>query len=334
MKKISITIILFFTVSSFTSFSAGEISEHSISWAYEKLRPHIENDYWFNNPFVTNIISASSLNMYSVPEIQYYYNFIWNENEVLSTYWGITFVDSITHTTKSLLSILTTPSPGICCNIDIASAPTVWQHSSFHFDFSFSTTDTLNIDTCEIRLSEFITTIKQDEELFAKLEFATTDTTNQYFAFGIGYIETLGSKDAFAEYGIDKTRPICFVATSSRHENKWDFCYSYADEEITELTCHSTVGIYDYAPTHTNLFPNPSHNFVAIEFELATYSENVTIKIMDGLGRILLTPIENKTYDSGVHTEQINVKGFENGYYYMLIQTQNKSFVQPFIVIK
>ena len=95
-----------------------------------------------------------------------------------------------------------------------------------------------------------------------------------------------------------------------------------------------TVSVYNYQPTHTNLFPNPSHDFVGIEFELEAYSENVTIKIMDGLGRILLTPIENKTYNSGVHTEQINVKGFENGYYYMLIQTPTKSFVRPFIVIK
>ena len=113
---------------------------------------------------------------------------------------------------------------------------------------------------------------------------------------------------------------------TSRDLTDYDKCRFQA------IYCYSSI--YDYAPTNTNLFPNPSHNFVAIEFELATYSENVTIKIMDGLGRILLTPIENKTYNSGVHTEQINVKGFENGYYYMLIQTPTKSFVQPFIVIK
>jgi len=116
------------------------------------------------------------------------------------------------------------------------------------------------------------------------------------------------------------------------------------DTNITELSLHDKcmfmklycpkVSIYDYQQTYTNLFPNPSHDFVGIEFELEAYSENVTIKIMDGLGRTLLVPIENKTYNSGVHTEQINVNGFENGYYYMLIQTPSKSFVQPFIVIK
>jgi len=337
MKKILTTILIYATSFCFLLANEPIVEYNFVDFDKDYYREDAEEVYGINTPLIANILTSSWVSR----DFDYYkqqlgitchYSFNWSEYNVLSTFWLITYIDSATRTDIVILSAIYTED----AIYDLVMPnPIVLLHTErLNMGLRFTAKDTLNVDTSEIRAGEFITTIKQDEELFAKLEFATTDTTNQYFAFGIGYIETLGSKDAFAEYGIDKTRPICFVATSSRHENKWDFCYSYADEEITELTCHSTVGIYDYAPTNTNLYPNPSHDFVGIEFELATYSENVTIKIMDGLGRILLTPIENKTYDSGVHTEQINVKGFENGYYYMLVQTPSKSFVQPFIVIK
>jgi len=92
--------------------------------------------------------------------------------------------------------------------------------------------------------------------------------------------------------------------------------------------------VFDYEPSHLKIYPNPSNDAVRIEFELEDYCENVTVKIMDVLGRTLLIPIENKPFNSGVHSELINVKGFENGHYYMIIQTTKKSFIKPFIVIR
>ena len=92
--------------------------------------------------------------------------------------------------------------------------------------------------------------------------------------------------------------------------------------------------IYEYEPHSTNLYPNPSRNEVVLEFELEASYDNVTIEIYSELGNVLLTPVENKTYEFGLNRELINVSSLENGYYYVIINTSTKKYVKPFIVIK
>jgi hypothetical protein len=95
-----------------------------------------------------------------------------------------------------------------------------------------------------------------------------------------------------------------------------------------------TSGIDDNQAVGTKIYPNPGYSTVRINFELANYSENVTISILDGLGQIRLVPMENHTYDAGSHSELINVDTLPTGYYYMIIDTGINKNVQPFVVVK
>jgi len=322
-RKIIITVTVLIFISFNFLFGADEITEYDIFWADEKLRWSAEYELGIvDKPVVVNIISTSGFTgFYNVPQFQYYYNFIWNENEVKSTSWVITYTDSVTRTnTLSIAAIL--PLNSIHTHYVLpflASVYTIWEHHLFKMDLSFLTNDTLNIDNCAIRFSEFITTIKQDVELFKKLEFASTDTVNQYFAFGIGYIETLGNKDAFTEYDIDKKRPICFVATLSKHENKGDFCYSYADEEITELTCHSNYISVSEPSTVANLqvSPNPTSNSAILTLDLAT-AGNLTVTVNNLLGQELFE-IHSGFADTGTFTKTFSIETLPKGVYYLKI---------------
>lgn len=96
------------------------------------------------------------------------------------------------------------------------------------------------------------------------------------------------------------------------------------------------VGIneYEYNSSENNLYPNPSYNEVKLEFDTEAEYDIVTIKIQNNLGEIVLVPIENKEYTQGSHLELINVQTLPNGYYYCIIQTQHKSYVKPFVVIR
>ena len=319
MKKI-LTTILIATSFSFLFANESIIEYNFVGFDKDYYREAAEEDYGINNPLIANIMTSSwvssDFDYYKQNGFDCHYSFSWVEYNILSTFWLIAYIDSATRTDIVILSAIYTED----AIYDLVMPnPIVLLHTErLNMGLRFTAKDTLNVDTSEIRAGEFITTIKQDEELFAKLEFATTDTTNQYFAFGIGYIETLGSKDAFAEYGIDKTRPICFVATSSRHENKWDFCYSYADEEITELTCHSTVGIYEPS-TIANLLvsPNPADANTTVTVDLET-AGNLTVTLNNMLGQELLE-IHNGFTVEGTFTKTFSLKELPIGMYYLKI---------------
>jgi len=137
--------------------------------------------------------------------------------------------------------------------------------------------------------------------------------------FENGYIETLGSKDAFAEYGIDKTRPICFVARVNRHNGDWDFCYSYADEEITVLTCHSfTVGISEPSSIANLLVsPNPANTNTTVTVDLET-AGNLTVTLNNLLGQELFE-IHNGFASAGEFTRTFSINTLSKGVYYLKI---------------
>jgi len=324
MIKIIILVTIIFSTISSNYLQAELIREYRFS-SYDKQygRKIAEEDFGISNPSVTNIISSSWVvsGFYLLAQTndigydKFHYSFNWDESRVRSTFWFITYIDSITRTNVKTLG-------GFVYDDAIypfeANVNVVLNTAALNMGLRFTANDTLNVDTSETRLSEFKSVIKQDDELFAKLEFATTDTVNQYFAFGIGYIETLGSKDAFAEYGIDKTRPICFVATSSRHENKWDFCYSYADEEITELTCHSTVGISEPS-TIANLLvsPNPADANTTVTVDLET-AGNLTVTLNNLHGQELME-IHNGFTVEGNFIKTFSLKELPIGVYYLKI---------------
>ena len=142
--------------------------------------------------------------------------------------------------------------------------------------------------------------------------------------FENGYIETLGSKDAFAEYGIDKTRPICFVARVNRHNGDWDFCYSYADEEITVLTCHSfTVGISEPSSIGATLLisPNPANastTVITVIVGLET-AGNLTITLNNMLGQELFEIHNDFTVEGNFFIRTFSIATLPTGVYYLRV---------------
>ena len=102
-KLLKATTVIFFC-SFFTLFALDEITEHNIFRADEVLRRYINTDVLeIDKPLITNIISFYSPLLNYNNFYRYYYNFIWNENEVKSTFWFITYIDSITRT--NILSV-------------------------------------------------------------------------------------------------------------------------------------------------------------------------------------------------------------------------------------
>ncbi len=107
---------------------------------------------------------------------------------------------------------------------------------------------------------------------------------------------------------------------------------------FVKLYCGDLVTVdineHEYNSDENNLYPNPSYYEAKLEFDIEAEYDVVTIKIQNNLGEIVLMPIENKEYTQGSHLELINVQILPNGYYYCIIQTQRKSYVRPFVVIR
>lgn len=121
--------------------------------------------------------------------------------------------------------------------------------------------------------------------------------------------------------------------------------YDIRDENMTELSdddkcmmaklyCPDLImtSIYNYEEQGQKIYPNPGKHVISIEFEIEKYSEGVTIYFANSLGRMVFSPIENKTYSAGLHKEEINVDGLQSGAYYVIVDTGIKKVVMPLLI--
>jgi len=100
-----------------------------------------------------------------------------------------------------------------------------------------------------------------------------------------------------------------------------------------ELTnCYTNI--FEYNPPNQKLYPNPTPHTVTIDFTLPKSYTHVTISIMNILGQVVLTPLENIPYEEGTHTEQINVSHLPNGTYTVIIQANEHLSAQSLIILK
>jgi hypothetical protein len=76
----------------------------------------------------------------------------------------------------------------------------------------------------------------------------------------------------------------------------------------------------EFASSNVHIFPNPTHDLVAIDFSQAVYKK-VIIQLSDELGNILYSR-EIPVYAPGT-VERINMKGFTKGSYRLYIKKLN-----------
>lgn len=75
------------------------------------------------------------------------------------------------------------------------------------------------------------------------------------------------------------------------------------------------------------LYPNPTTDFIVLNFEKTIY-ENVQISIVNALGQV----IQNQTFKSINQQERIELNRLPQGVYYCRVQTEKGNWVQAFIV--
>lgn len=79
------------------------------------------------------------------------------------------------------------------------------------------------------------------------------------------------------------------------------------------------------------LYPNPAKDVLNIEFETKNEGE-ASIIITDNLGKTLHS--QNNTYTQGVQKEAIDVASLANGYYFMIIRTNDSVSTKKFMKMK
>ena len=76
-----------------------------------------------------------------------------------------------------------------------------------------------------------------------------------------------------------------------------------------------------------NLYPNPTTDFIVLDFEENIY-KNITIQIVNTLGQL----IQNQSFDTINQTERIELNNLPKGLYYCRVQADKGSWIQSFII--
>lgn len=116
-----------------------------------------------------------------------------------------------------------------------------------------------------------------------------------------------------SSYNIDKMHIVgMFVDPSGKIDNA---SYTTIDEAIDNGFENGTQvsGVEDMTPLdHTNLYPNPAGNIVNLSLDLPT-NEDVTIKVYDLSGKVVVSQIINAPAGKSIHT--MNTEAFASGMY-------------------
>jgi hypothetical protein len=191
-------------------------------------------------------------------------------------------------------------------------------------------------DKLDKRFGRFNQRIKQNTALFNKLKEAADvpdSNSSLRFAAGVGFIDSIGFKDAYEEYGIDKTRPIFYIVTHHKSDYEWTFCYNYADIDVfdTVYCLSSTTGISEPSQLlSSQAYPNPTSGSTTLSLELETAC-NVKIVLSDVLGQELIEVYDGFATE-GLFTKKINTEKFARGVYFLKILIDGNFTVEKIIV--
>ncbi|MDR0927826.1 MAG: agmatine deiminase family protein [Ignavibacteria bacterium] len=92
--------------------------------------------------------------------------------------------------------------------------------------------------------------------------------------------------------------------------------------------------LYGYEPTTSSIasvYPNPAADHINVIFE-NQIAGNVSVDITNSLGQVLLTPISNKYFDSGVFNFDVNNMNLASGMYFIKLNCNGTISVSTFVV--
>ncbi len=118
---------------------------------------------------------------------------------------------------------------------------------------------------------------------------------------------------------------LAFRGTSNYGNNIW----------LDDINVSATTGVNQVITQSSlapSIYPNPAKDEATLSFNLVN-SSDVTIQVVDGLGRIVNVAANDKM-DAGQHSVIINTASLASGIYNVMIHTENGTFTQRLSVTK
>jgi probable HAF family extracellular repeat protein len=88
------------------------------------------------------------------------------------------------------------------------------------------------------------------------------------------------------------------------------------------------------ARVRLRLLPQPAHERVALELEVAEAAGRVTIVVSDVLGRVVAEPLREAVLPPGVHRVELDVRAWAAGQYMVVLRTEAGSTAVPLMVVR
>jgi 1,4-alpha-glucan branching enzyme len=114
----------------------------------------------------------------------------------------------------------------------------------------------------------------------------------------------------------------------------------YSTKQFAKPDLESTVSTEDNSVAGTSrvfrlnpAYPNPFNPSTTVSFEMARAGE-VTIEVLDLLGRRVATLVNGSAMSAGTHTMSWNASGLGSGVYLIRMQTAGRAFVQKVTLMK
>jgi probable HAF family extracellular repeat protein len=82
------------------------------------------------------------------------------------------------------------------------------------------------------------------------------------------------------------------------------------------------------------LLPQPGHERVVLELEVAEAAGRVTIVVSDVLGRVVAEPLRGAALPPGVHRVELDVRAWAIGQYTVVLRTEAGSTAVPLVVVR
>jgi hypothetical protein len=82
------------------------------------------------------------------------------------------------------------------------------------------------------------------------------------------------------------------------------------------------------------LLPQPAHERVALELEVAEAARGVTLVVTDALGRVVAELLREAVLPPGVHRVELDVRAWAVGQYTVVLRTEAGSTAVPLVVVR
>jgi probable HAF family extracellular repeat protein len=88
------------------------------------------------------------------------------------------------------------------------------------------------------------------------------------------------------------------------------------------------------ARVRLRLLPQPAHERVVLELEVAEAAGRVTLVVSDVLGRVVAEPLRGAVLPPGVHRVELDVRAWAAGQYTVVLRTEAGSTAVPLVVVR